>query len=378
MAKIIQVTTFFHPIKGGVEQVVLDLSKELIRKGHTVSVICSNSTRTRDKINQREEAYEGIKIIRCKTLLSISRFYKFYPSLFFKLLKRDFDIVHVHRFRSSETYLALLAAKIKHKRVILTTHNPFIVTSRGKLLELFVKLHDVTFGKLFTRFFDKVICLVPSEVSTMQDFGVKKERIAVIPDGLPEDMYIEGNKELFIKNYKIPIRKFKNLILWVGRLDKVKGLENLFTAVKQLPESLFVFAGPIDLGAKSIKALYKSSRNVIFTGPISRNELIHAYSAADVFIYPSLHEAFGVTLIEAMAQGVPIVSTNKGGPLDIIKPSFGILQNPLDQWAWMRNISIILNKTPTEKKVMAEAARKEAGKYRWKRLIGRVISVYGV
>ncbi len=377
MAKIIQITTFFHPVHGGVEQQVLDLSNELIKNGHKVSVYCSDSTRLKKRIQQKKDKLGKIKIRRFKTWFSFSQFYKIYPGLFFNLLKTNFDVLHVHGFRKFEVYASLIAAKLKRKRIVVTTHNPFVTKSRSRILQFFVKLHDLTFGKIFSGFIDKVICLTPSEIPYLKKFNIKKDRIIVIPNGITKSAFIKGNKQAFIKNFKIPIDKYKYTVLFLGRLNSVKGLENLEIAVKQLSNTLFIFAGPDDNASAKYKKLYKSSVNVIFTGPIKHENTINAYATADLFLYPSKHEAFGVVLLESMAQGVPVITTNVGGPSDIVKENFGILLDPQDQWGWMININNLL-KNSRIRKQKGINAKKEAKKYLWKNLIYRIFEAYKI
>ena len=87
MAKIIQITTFFHPIHGGVEQEVMDLSNELIKNGHEVTVFCSDSTRSKKRLTKLHDKIGKIKIRRFRTWFSFSQFYKIYPQIFLALLK---------------------------------------------------------------------------------------------------------------------------------------------------------------------------------------------------------------------------------------------------------------------------------------------------
>jgi glycosyltransferase involved in cell wall biosynthesis len=375
MAKIIQITTFFHPVIGGVEQHVLELSKELVKKGHQVTIFCSDSTRTKKRIKKLEQNIGKIKIFRFKTLISISQFYKIYPGLFFKLFKSDYDIVHVHGFRKLEVYIALLVSKLKNKKVIVTTHNPFPTTDRSKLLQLFVNFHDITIGKVLCRYIDRIICLNKSEIKYLKQFNIKEKNISIIPNGISDYSFLEGDKRKFIRKYHIPVKKYKYKVLWIGRLNKVKGLENLEIAVKQLKNTLFVFAGPNDNYTREYKSLYKKCPNVLFTGPIKHRDTIHAYKMADLFVLPSIHEPFGIVLIEAMAQRLPIVSTNIGGTLYIIKEKFGILLNPYEQWGWLISIKKLLYNRPLRKQ-MGNFARKEAENYRWSNLSEEIINIY--
>ncbi|MBU0976231.1 MAG: glycosyltransferase family 4 protein [Patescibacteria group bacterium] len=375
MAKIIQVTTFFHPVHGGVEQQVLELSEELIKQGHNVEVICSDSTRSKERISKKAEEYKGIKITRCKTWFGTSQFYKFFPALFIELMKRDFDVIHVHGFRKFEVYFSLLAAKLKRRKVVVTTHNPFVTTTRNKFLQLWVNIHDITFGKLFSRFIDKIICLTRQEIPYIEKFGVNQEKISVIPNGVSKDISKKGDKQKFADKYEIPVGNFENTVVWIGRVHYVKGLENLQTAISQLKNTLFLFIGPDDTGAKEIKDLYKGKKNVMFLGAIDHAEVPSALCTSDVFVFPSLHEAFGLTIVEAMAQGVPVISTNKGGPGEIVKETFGITQDPLDQWAWMLNLKKLLNDKKL-RQVMGNTGKEEAKKYLWENVVEQILESY--
>lgn len=379
MAKIIQLTTFFRPVNGGVEQQVFDLSKQLIKQGHKVEVICSNATRSKKKIKLREETIEGIKVTRCSVLFSFSQFYKIYPELIKLLFQKQFDIVHVHGFRKYEIYPALLAAKFKRKKIVVTTHNPFFTqkSSRGTILQLFVFLHDITLGKFLSRFIDRVICLTEQEIPYLEKFHIKKDRISVIPNALSSESFNEGDPKRFVKEYKINKKEFHDIVFWVGRINKVKGLENLETAIKQLPNVLFIFAGPDDDAVSSIKSLYKTVPNVLFTGPIPHKQLNDAYAACDIFVMPSYHEAFGLVIIEAMAQGKPVITTNVGGPTSIVNEKFGITLSPTDQWGWMLAIEK-LTRNKKLRETMGTYARKAANKYQWKNVIDDILLVYNL
>lgn len=377
MAKIIQVTTFFSPVEGGVEQQVLNLSKELVKKGHQVTVFCSNSTRTKDKIREKQSKVGKIIIKRFPTLLSISQFYKIYPQLLFSLMNEDFDIVHVHGFRKFEVYASLLAAKLKKKKIVVTTHNPFFTKTRNKVLQFFVTLHDLTFGKLFSRYIDNVIALTKIEIPFLERFNVPISKITIVPNGIPNEMLKKGNSDTFVKKHRIPIKKYKHVVLFSGRIHKVKGLENLEIAVKQLKDVLFIFAGDHGNASASLKKLYLPCKNVIFTGKFNNKDAPDIHSLADIFVFPSYHEAFGLVILEAMAQELPIISTNIGGPSDIVKDSFGIQLDPRDQWGWMHSINKLLRNDKL-RKTMGENAYKEVHKYKWDRLIDMILNVYDI
>lgn len=130
--KIAQVSTFFHPVTGGVETHALELSRELSEQGHDVTVLTSDSAKQAPRISEKRSRYLGVEVRRFRALVRLSPYHVFYPGLFFHLLRSDYDIVHVHGFRKLEVYVALLAKLLKRKKykLVVTGHNPFPTTSR--------------------------------------------------------------------------------------------------------------------------------------------------------------------------------------------------------------------------------------------------------
>ncbi len=376
--KVIQVTTFFHPVIGGVEAQVLSLSEKLIEKGHEVEVITSDSAKTKGRIAQKKDEIRGIKVTRCITWFSLSHFHKFYPGLFFRLMKKDFDIVQVHGFRKFEMYAALLAAKLKKKKIIVNTHNPFVVeeNSRGGLLNFLIKLHDATIGKILPKYIDKFIALSKDEYETLQKFNIEKEKITIIPNGIDDLFFEKGDPNKIIKDYNINISKWKNIVVSAGRIHKVKGYQNLKHAVHKLKNVLFIIAGADDGYLSKLKIMYQDYENILFLERnLTHEQVNNLFSIADLFVFPSLHEAFGITLVEAMAAGLPVISTNVGGPKDIVKEDFGVAIDPTDLGLWASKIQWLLADDKLRDK-MGDEAGKAARKYKWDKILIDTEKVY--
>ncbi|MBN1916074.1 glycosyltransferase family 4 protein [Candidatus Dojkabacteria bacterium] len=375
--KVIQVTTFFHPVVGGVETQVLSLSEKLKEAGYDVEVITSDSTK-KGRIKEKISEVGGIQVTRCFTWFGFSHFHKFYPSLFFKLLRRDFDIVHVHGFRKFEVYAALLAAKLKGKKIVVSTHNPFVVEkgSRMSLLNFLIKIHDLTAGKILSRFIDHVIILSKEEYPVLEKFKIKKEKITLVPNGINERFFEKGDSEKIIKDYNIDTRRWKNFVVSAGRIHKVKGYQNLKHAVHKLKNVLFIISGADDGYLVELKKLYEDNENVLFLERnLSQEQVNNLFALADLFVFPSLHEAFGITLVEAMASGLPVLSTNVGGPGDIVKEEFGVLVDPVDLGIWASKIQWLLA-DPRLRDKMGDSARRGAKRYRWERVLSQTEKVY--
>jgi len=375
--KIFQITTFFHPVTGGVESAVYSLCTELIKLGHEVTVLTSDSSKLGPRISQKETNHNGIKVKRFFTLFSLSYFHKFYPGLLFYLLKSDYDVLHVHGFRKFETYIALFAGHLKKKKVILTTHNPFPTTSRSRLNSFLIDLHDKTFGRWLLKKLDKIITIVPSEkMILMKKFQVPVNKIATIPNGLDVKFFETGNKEEFYKDYGINPAAWDAIVVGCGRLSITKGFQNLRTAVTKLPKVLFFIAGGDDGYLSELRKVYLGVPNIILNAKfLPTVKLNGIFAAADIFVFPSLHEAFGIVLLEAMAQGCPVISTNKGGPVEFIDSTFGFLLDPKDQLAWKDKIELLVSDSKLRHK-MGERGKLEVKQYNWKILVQQIELIY--
>jgi glycosyltransferase involved in cell wall biosynthesis len=375
--KIFQVSTFFHPVTGGVESHVAVLSKYLKDEGHEVMVLTSDSSKIGQRIGNRTGSFEGIPIKRFITFLSLSEYHRLFPGLFFYLLKNDFDIVHVHGFRKFETYLALLAAKIKRKKVILTTHNPFPTTTRSKWSEFLIKIHDLTFGKFLLNKLDKIITILPSEQDIfINKFKVDPLKLITVFNGINPIMLEPGDANIFFKEYEINKADWDAIVIGCGRLNYAKGFQFLHKAVSALPRVLFFIAGGDDGYYEDLKRIYFANDNIIFNAKyIPQEKLRDVYAAGDIFVLPSIHEATGGVLLEALAQGCGIIASDKGGTIEYLTNKHGIFVDPKDQEAWLREITKLLS-NPEKKTKLLENKGNFLKKYRWDLLAKKILKIY--
>ncbi len=375
--KIFQVTTFYHPITGGVESHVASLAHELKELGHEVTILTSDSSKVGPRIKVKDGQFEGIFVKRFFTWFSLSQYHRFYPALFFYLLSHDFDIVHVHGFRKFETYLALWAAKIKHRKIVLTSHNPFPTTTRSKLSEMFVKIHDATLGKWFTRSMDKIITILKSENEIFETkFKVPKEKIKTVFNGLNPIFLQDGKANEFYSEYGIKREEWDSIVVAGGRMNYAKGFQFLKKAVKSLPNVLFFIAGGDDGYLSTLKQIYYDLPNIIFNGKyLPQDKLINIYAGGDIFVLPSIHEATGGMMLEALSQGCDIIATNQGGTIEYLGKDFGTFIKPDDEDAWLEEIQKRVGKTK-KTKVRIQKAKDFLQNYRWDNLTNKINQIY--
>jgi glycosyltransferase involved in cell wall biosynthesis len=159
------------------------------------------------------------------------------------------------------------------------------------------------------------------------EYGVSTP-IHVLPTGLPADRFAAGDGNRFRAEAGIPLDR--PLMTYVGRVAHEKNIEFLvqvFTKVRQtIPNAMLVIAGegPARESLRQLVTSLKLDADVYFAGYLDRNKgLLDCYAAANVFAFASRTETQGLVLLEAMAQGAPVVSTAELGTRSILKPDCG-------------------------------------------------------
>jgi glycosyltransferase involved in cell wall biosynthesis len=154
--------------------------------------------------------------------------------------------------------------------------------------------------------------------------------IHVLPTGLAADRFVPGDGTRFRAQAGIPSNR--PLVTYIGRVAHEKNIDfliKMFVEVRQaVPTAMLVIAGegPAREPLRQMVARLGLQRHVHFAGYLDRNTaLLDCYAAADVFVFASRTETQGLVLLEAMAQGAPIVSTAELGTRSILKPGCGAL-----------------------------------------------------
>jgi glycosyltransferase involved in cell wall biosynthesis len=186
--------------------------------------------------------------------------------------------------------------------------------------------YDVLFGYRLLRDASKVIALNRFEADQYRRMGVPEEKIAIIPNGIDLSEYANlPPKGAFKRKFGIP--EEKKIILYLGRIHKIKGIDFLIKAYAHLindmhyKDVLLVIAGPDDGYLKEAKSLTSAlgiSKHVLFTGPLYGQDKLEAYVDSDVVVLPSRYETFPMSVLEAYACGKPVIASKVGGLEDLI------------------------------------------------------------
>jgi phosphatidyl-myo-inositol alpha-mannosyltransferase len=170
-------------------------------------------------------------------------------------------------------------------------------------------------------------------------------------------------------------------VLFVGRLEKRKGLSYLLRAWgpvhEDVPEARLLVVGG-GAGLKHYRAFVGDRDDIVFAGKVSDGELLDYYHTADVFCAPSTGgESFGMVLLEAMAAGKPLVTTNIAGYDEVVtQGSQGLLVPPRDPDA-LASALISLLRDPELRAALGSEGKRSAEQYAWPRVAERVLEYYG-
>src|SRR3989344_2888192 len=326
--RIAHVCPFYKPTICGVGQVVYELSQRQVKDGHEVHVFTSDWDKN-ERIKRKEEIIEGVHVHRCYHIFRAVNFVSVWPSVFFKLLKQDFDVIHSHIPGHSHAILAAFAAKIKKIRHVHTTHCPWTEGYRNKLGILMDIISKKTYIPLLLNSADKIIAITPWEIEFLLKYGAEKKKIAVIPNGMSDILYKRIKNNDFRK--RIGISEKDKLVLFFGRLNPTKGVGKLILTAKEIlkerKDIYFVFRGP-DEGMKYlVDDASKENKNILYVKETrDKEEIAKTYQSADVYALPSYREGLPLSLFEAFASGLPVVASPVNGvPYEMKEPENGFL-----------------------------------------------------
>lgn len=378
--KILQISTYFHPSVGGVERQAEEIAVHLKDLGYEVEVVTTDATHGRERRMQRlEDSLRGLKIKRFRYLLALGNFWRLAPGLLWYVIKADYDIIHLHNIHDGHLLPIILIKAFRRKKLVVTGHNPFVVNAlkRGGVLHSLVGFFEFVL-RFFSWGIDRYIALLESEkVQVQKHIGIPAKKVAVVPNGIQELFFEDnGDKQRFYQTWQINPENWKLIVGSVCRLNMVKGLQNLAQATRDLPEVLFVFAGGDDGYLAALRKIFALSPNVLITEEyLPAEEVKDFYQSIDIFLLPSLYEPFGMTVVEAMAQGRPVIASNLGGPSEIVAPTVGDLLDPQDQKAWSERIGYYVEHRDELASKSAQA-RMMAAQYQWGTVIRQISDVY--
>ena len=382
--RILQVTNFFKPSweSGGPARVAYEISKRLVERGHEVTVYTTDGFKWRLDVEKNRPVFvDGIKTYYFRNLYLVRK--RVFPTPYYApVVARkeimNFDVIHIHEGNT----LGVVVHHYAKKYGV-----PYILQAHGSLPSKMRKERSLE-GRIWDTLFEyrtlhdasKVIALTKTEAEQYTKMNVAGNKIKIVPNGTDLSEYTnlpEGGG--FRRKYSIS--NDAKMVLYVGRMNKTKGIDLLIKAFadvsKKLNDVKLVLVGPDDGDQSVLEELIQSLKvddTVLFTGFVSDDEKKMAFVDADVFVTPSF-SGFPVTFLEACACGTPIITTNKGDKLDWIQDKVGyIVEYDKDQ---LKNAMVkVLSDGELRRRFGEDGKKLMKEKFSWDKIVEQVENVY--
>jgi N-acetyl-alpha-D-glucosaminyl L-malate synthase BshA len=355
--KIIILTIAFPPKwLGGVEIASCNLARVLAKNGHEVHVLTSHDAGI--AVESRENGFCVHRIKFPRIWIGWFFIFAFEAMILCKRIKPD--LIHAQTIQMG--FCALIAKKL--------FKIPFLVYGHG---------FDVYFDWNFKGFISKsAIKNADAAVALTNEMKLEMQKmhpreISIIPNGVDLDKFRDLSKEDARKG--LGYAADEKIIIYVGRLHPVKGLDYLIEAFKMVEKKIkraklvIIGQGNQKGYLASLAKSFNLEDNIIFRGEIANNEVPRHLVASDVFVLPSLSESFGIANIEAMAAGLPVVATKVRGMAEIIKDGEnGFLVEPKEPEQISEKIILLLENAALSDNI-SRNNRNKAKDYSWEMVV---------
>lgn len=368
--KVVHVCPRFYPYHGGVETHVRELSRYLKELGVDVKVYTTDPKGSLPK----KGMVDGIEIYRSRSY-PFNGIYHFSPELYSTLKNLEsVDIVHAHDYQDY-SILATSRAKIKLQAPLVYTPH-FHPTGGSKWRTMGKGVYGALLGGYLLRSADAVIAVSKHEKDLLERrFHLDGRRIRYIPNGI--------NIEKFRNLKKRERQKNNHIILYVGRLEKYKGVQHIIRALPKIVEVEDCELHIIGEGSywreliSFVKKL-KMTDHVTFLGRVSEAELIEAYLSSDIFVMLSQYEAFCIALAEAMACSLPVIATKVGGVPELLKHGqYGfLLDYPPERDILAKTAIYLLENIEISRKMGLEGREYIISKFSWRSSSEKLLQLY--
>lgn len=402
--KIIQIPRRFVADEwGGTETTILETSRALRAAGHDVGIFTSLALSA-----ARQEMIRDVPVRRFPysypfwgltdanrrdmdkkggNLLSLS--------LLWALLREPgVDLLHAHSGKRLGAAVRT-AARRRGIPYVVTLHGGHFVVPQGEMDQMLAPIRrTVEWGRLFGMAMgsrrvledaDAVLCVGGDELAAARE-RLPGRRVELMPNGVDCDAFAHGDGAAFRRAFDLPPER--RLLLCVSRIDYQKNQIALVEALGRLlpthPDLHLVLLGPVTVAGyrerldARVAALGLGERVTLIPGLRSDDPLlVGAFHAAEVFCLPSLHEPFGIVILEAWAAGLPVVASRIGGIPSFTEDGVNILHAaPGDADALAARLALVLA-DPELAKRLADAGRDKARRdYDWRAISARLLDLY--
>ncbi|UCC80222.1 MAG: glycosyltransferase [Candidatus Zixiibacteriota bacterium] len=349
---------------GGLERLIFETSRVIDRDSFNVEVCCF------DKLGYFADRLNEIGITTTLLQKNQEKFDMRYPYRLAKFLRRK--KVHVLQMHSGSYFFGSIAGALANTPVMVyTDHGRFLRDTR----------HRVITDRISSLFADKIIAVSKElEEYLIRVVKLPQKKIITVINGINTDEFRPGEKNPELLSEFGLDGGFK-VVGTVGRLDEVKNQRDLIGAFKIFkqthPKSVLIIVGdgPLEKQLRHYAGDLGLEKSVFFPG--FRSDIPYILNLFDLFVLPSLSEGTSISLLEAMASGIPPVATDVGGNPSIIDHmTDGIIVRPEDVDGLARAMVDLINDSDTYNKISQDARSKVERDYSIKRMVDSYTEIY--
>jgi glycogen(starch) synthase len=370
-------------VVGGLARHVQELSEALVDRGHEVHVLTSECPG-----EPLDSQQQGVFVHRARSGYPATRdFFTSVLNLNFALLERALalgsELEEVALLHAHDWLVVYAAVALKHARrrpLVATIHATEWGRNRGLHNDLSRRISDAEWWLAYEAW-QVITCSYHMRDEVRSIFQVPPDKLAVLPNGVKRGVFRRTAEAPAVRE------RFagsgEKLVLYVGRLVQEKGARVLVEATPKIlhfaPGTKLVIAGAGPLAAELAgrAAELGVAGQAVFPGFVddaTRNALL---TTADVAVYPSTYEPFGIVALEAMAAGTPVVVSDTGGLAEIVVHGVnGLKAYPGDADSLANNVLTLLHNPELARELAEQALEDVRDFYDWSGIAGATEEVY--
>lgn len=323
---------------GGTAERTYQMCRALARAGKKCALLTTDLGLTQE----RRGALQGIQIVALPCLVERFAFFYFDFRAIAEAVK-EADIIHVMNHWTVLNALVYLVARYYGKPYVVCPAGALPIWGRSRVIKY---LFNLIVGNRLVKNAAGWVAITEDEKAQFLPYGVELSKIELIPNGIDPDNFLEADTLSFRQKYQLGE---SNIILFVGRLNPIKGPDLLVEAFCQAKNAIgnyqLVFVGPDQGMQDSLEKTVKEAGlegQVHFIGYLGGQEKSNAYHAADLVVVPSRQEAMSIVALEAGICGTPVLLTDQCGFTEVATVGGGVI-TPVNSEGIAAALKMILN-----------------------------------
>jgi glycosyltransferase involved in cell wall biosynthesis len=356
---------------GGSVERTFQMSRSLAKAGEECTILTTDIGQTPERMKE----LEGITVVALPCLSQ--RFYV--PKFDYQRIRdlvRGADVIHLMSHWSFLNALVYFFARRHHKPYVVCPAGVLLIYGRSRVLKT---LYNWVIGRRLIQNAAKHIAITADEIPQFSTYGVSKDSVTIIPNGIDPEEFKDDEVDDFRAKYGLGSAPF---ILFMGRLDPAKGPDLLLRAFCNAREHLLsyhlVFAGPGLDESPELRAMvadYNIRDRVHFLGYVGGLNKSRAYHAADLLVIPSRREAMSIVALEAGITGTPVLMTDQCGFNELAEAGGGMVVAASVEGLEKGLVDMLGN--PAALKMKGEKLRAFVSKhFLWDSIIDKYIRLY--